>query len=138
MTLLKCLLTSLILFIALVPDLLAQDTPAYAVIDGTQNPPQVVSGNLDVAIADNGAGNYTLTFDSPVLFFLGTSQSQGPVFDAAPTFLSAIRDSSNKHKVNVKTFGIHPDATGGHVATDARFSIKVFSLPLLIFEDNFE
>lgn len=103
-----------------VPQLAAQ-VSGYAVIDGTQNPPQVIDSTVNVAIADNGTGNYTLTFDLPVVFFLGTSLTEGPGFDVASSFLTSTQDSLDRRKVRVNVR--YP--TLDHFAVDAQFSIEV-------------
>jgi len=122
----------LLLFFA--PGLYAQVAPGYAVIDGTQNPPKIVSANINVAITDSGVGSYILTFDDPVVFFLANSMSKGPVFDAGDTLLTAVLDSSNKQKVSVHAVGI--SSSEGHSRTDVLFSVKVLSIP--IFVNGFE
>lgn len=118
-------LSALLFLACFTPLLCAQEAPGYAVIDGTQNPPQIVYSTLNIAITDNGAGSYTLVFDNPVAFFLGTSMTEGPVFDAGPTLLSAIVDSSDRRRVNVKTFSVHVGFAGSHSPNDALFSLEV-------------
>jgi hypothetical protein len=114
-------LCALAILIFQAPGLAAQVITGYAVIDGTQNPPQLVSATVNVVIADNGSGNYTLTFDQPVQYFLGTSLTQGPGFDAGPTFLTAVQDSLDRRKVNVN---IRYGAMD-HFLQDGKFSIEV-------------
>jgi len=116
----------------------AQEVPAYAVVDGTQTTPQIVFSDVAFAIADNGTGNYTRTFPTPPLFLLGTPLSQGPAFDVAPTFISAVRDSSDKRRVKVYIRGLHTDVDGVHVPQDATFSLKFILTSPLIYEDGFE
>ena len=105
--------------------LFAQDVSLYAVVDGSQNPPQVVDSTVDFAITDNGTGNYTLTFEQPVEFFLGTSLTEGPGFDASATFLTAVLDSGDKRKVNVNINYV----TSNHFAVDGQFSLEVRLTP---------
>jgi len=117
------------------PGLYAQVVPGYAVIDGTQSPPEIVFANINLVIAEgSGVGNYVLTFDDPVVFFLASSMSKGFGFDAGDTLLTAIQDSSNKKRVNVHTVGI--TSSEGHSRTDALFSVKILSIP--IFVNGFE
>ena len=125
---------ALFFLLSFAPGLCAQVTPGYAVIDGTKNPPEIVSANINLSIADSGVGNYVLTFDDPVVFFLANSMSKGPVFDAGDTLLTAVLDSSNKQKVNVHTVGI--SSSEGHSRTDVLFSVKILSIP--IFANGFE
>jgi hypothetical protein len=103
-----------------VPDLAAQ-VSGYAVIDGTLNPPTVVTSTVNVAIADNGTGSYTLTFDQPVVFFLGTSMTEGGAFDVAPSFLTATQDALDNRKVLVNIR--YPSLN--HFPVDAQFSLEV-------------
>jgi len=104
------------------------------VIDGTQDPPQIVSSTIDIAITDNGTGNFVLQFEEPVVFFLATARSEGGGFDAGSAFLTAILDSANPYRVKVNTFTINP--TEGHSLTNALFSVKVLSIP--VFVNGFE
>lgn len=104
-----------------VPQLAAQ-VSGYAFIDGTQNPPQVIESTVNVAIVDSGTGSYTLTFDQPVVFFLGTSMPEGPGFDdTSPSFLTATQDSLDRRKVLVSTR--YPSYE--HFLVDSSFSIEV-------------
>jgi len=121
----KQLLAAFLLLISFAPALFAQVEPGYAVIDGTQNPPKIIFSNINIVITDNGTGNYVLDFDSPVVFFSGTSLSSGPVFDAGDTVLTAVVDSSDESKVNVKTRFVGSLASSGHPLSDAQFSIEV-------------
>ena len=121
----KQLLAAFLLLLSFAPVLPAQMAPGYAVIDGTQNPPQIVFSNINIAITDNGTGNYVLDFDSPVVFFSGTSLSSGPAFDAGDTVLTAVVDSTDQSKVNVKTRFVGSLASSGHPLYDAQFSIEV-------------
>jgi hypothetical protein len=116
----------------------AQEVSGRAVIDGTQNPPQVLYSDVEFAISDAGTGSYTLTFETPVLFLLGTSMTQGPAFDANPTHLRAIMDSTDRRLVQVQTREIHADVDGVHTAQDAQFSLKFILESPLIFENGFE
>lgn len=99
----------------------AAQISGYAVIDGTQNPPQVIDSTVNVTIVDNGTGSYTLIFDLPVVYFLGTSLTEGPGFDVSASFLTATQNSLDRRmvKVNVR----YP--TSDHFAVDAQFSIEV-------------
>jgi len=129
------LFSALFLLLSFAPSLYAQVTPGYAVIDGTQNPPKIVSANINVLITEgNGVGNYVLTFDDPVVFFLASSMSKGFAFDAGDTLLTAVQDSGNRQKINVHTSGI--SSSEGHSRTDALFSVKILSIP--IFVNGFE
>jgi hypothetical protein len=119
------ILIAFLLLVLCAPALQAQAAPGYVVIDGTQNPPKLVFSNINVAITDGGPGSYVLTFDDPVVFFSGTALSKGPAFDAADTVLTAVLDSTDEHKVNVKTRGISTSAATGHALADAQFSIEV-------------
>jgi len=103
-----------------VPQLAAQ-VSGYAVIDGTQNPPLVIDSTVNVTIVDNGTGNYTLTFDLPVVYFLGTSLTEGPGFDVSASFLTATQNSLDRRKVLVTT--LYPSYE--HFPVDAQFSIEV-------------
>jgi len=107
------------------PFLLAQQAPGFVVINGAQNPPQVVAGNINVVIADNGIGNYTLTFDRAVEFLLGTSMTEGPGFDVADSFISTTLDSSDRRKVKVNIRYV----TGIHSPLDGTFSLEVRLAP---------
>ena len=127
-------LAVLVLSIFISPAVGAQLATGYAVIDGTQDPPQVVSTNIDLSITDNGTGNFVLLFDEPVVFLLATARSEGGGFDAGSTFLTAIQDSANPYRVNVNTFTINP--LEGHSLTNAIFSVKVVSIP--VFVNGFE
>jgi len=129
------LFPAIFLSLSFAPGLSAQVTPGYAVIDGRQNPPQIVVADINIAITDNGVGRYTLTFDDPVVFFLAKSMSEGPGFDAGETILTAVQDSTNKQKVRVGTAAIVANSEG-HSSTDALFSVKVLSIP--IFVNGFE
>lgn len=121
----KHVLAAFLLLLSFAPDLFAQVAPGYAVIDGTQNPPKIIFSNINIAITDNGTGNYVLDFDSPVVFFSGTSLSAGPAFDAGDTVLTAVVDSTDQSKVNVKTRFVGSLASSGHSLYDAQFSIEV-------------
>jgi len=122
---------TLLLLIAQAPSLHAQTIPEFhLVIDGTQNPPQVITGDIDVAITDNGTGNYTLVFDDPVDVFLGSSLTKGPGFDVGSSFLTAIQDSLNRNRLQIKTWSVN--VAEGHSPMDALFSIKIVELPIFI------
>jgi len=123
----KQLLAAFILLLSFAPALSAQVAPGYAVIDGTQNPPQIIFSNINVVVTRNGtgAGNYVLDFDNPVVFFAGTSLTAGGGFDAGDTVLTAVVDLNDASKVNVKTRYVGSSATDGHSPYDARFSIEV-------------
>lgn len=116
-----CVYVLIFLLLLCSSPLAAQQGSDYGVIDGKQNPPQVVSSTVNVAVADNGSGNYTLTFDQPVVFFLGTSMTEGPVFDVGPSFLSAVLDSSDRRKVKVNIRYVTLD----HFSLDGVFSFEV-------------
>jgi len=133
-----CLLTVLfsVAFIAL--PLAAQDTFARAVIDGTQNPPQIVFSDTNIQITDNSAGNYTLTFDTAVLYLVGTSMTSGPGFDVGPTFLSAVGNSSDRRQVKINIYQIPAGNEAQHERADALFSLKFITASPLIFENGFE
>lgn len=120
------------------PPLAAQDSFSYAVIDGTQTPPQILFSDANIQISDGGAGYYTLTFDTAVVFLVGTSMSRGPGFDVGPTFLGAVRNSSDRRQVNIGIYGIPVQEDVVHGRTDALFSIKFITLSPLIFENGFE
>lgn len=119
------LLAVFLFLLSFAPVLPAQVVPGYAVIDGTQNPPKIIFSNINVVITDNGTGNYILDFDSPVVFFSGTSLTAGGGFDAGDTLLTAVVDSNDASKVNVKTRFVGSLAASGHSPYDAQFSIEV-------------
>jgi len=119
------LLSTLWLLITSTPALFAQTSPGFAVIDGTQNPPQIVSSNINIAITDNGTGRYLLIFDDPVVYFNGTALPAGPGFDVSPAMLTAVQDSSDPKKIVVNTRVVDSSAASGHGLTDGRFSIEV-------------
>ena len=110
-----------ILFLFHSPHVIAQQTPGFVVIDGKQNPPAIVTSTVNVQITDNGVGNYTLVFDQPVEFLLGTSMTEGPGFDVSDSFISTTLDSSDRRRVKVNTRYV----TGTHFAVDATFSLEV-------------
>jgi hypothetical protein len=138
MTRICCLLAVLMPLAFAATDLAAQATPAYAVIDGTQNPPQILFSDVNIQISDGGAGDYTLTFETPVVFLLGTSRSRGLGFDAYPNFLSAVRNSADRRQVNISIYGIPFEDEAAHGRTDAVFSLKFMLAPQLIFGNGFE
>lgn len=125
---------SAVLALQIAPVAHAQLTPGYAMIDGTQNPPQVVSRGVNVQVTDNGPGNYTLVFEEPVVFFLASPLTSGPFFDAGSALVTAILDSSDPRRVDVRTHVL--GSTEGHPFSDGQFSVKVLSF--LIYENGFE
>jgi len=135
---LSCLLILLFFLTLAAPPVAAQDAFARAVIDGTQNPPQIVFSDANIQITDGGAGNYTLTFDTAVVYLVGTSMSRGPGFDVAPTFLSAVGNSSDRRQVNIGIYGIPFVDEAAHNRVDAVFSLKFITASPLIFENGFE
>lgn len=134
-----CWLISVLLpLVGAVPTLSAQETVAHAVIDGTQNPPQILFSDANFQISDISAGNYILTFETPLVFLLGSSMSRGPGFDVGPTFLSAVRNSADRRQVNIGIHVIPLENNAAHAKVDALFSIKFITLSPLIFENGFE
>ena len=132
------LLITLLLLVGATAELHAQQSISYAVIDGTQDPPRILFSDADIQIADTGAGRYTLTFESPVVFLLGTSLSLGPGFDVARTFLSATRNSADRRQVKIGILQIPLADNASHAQSDALFSLKFILAPALIFENGFE
>lgn len=133
-----CVLAVLFLALIAIPDLPAQEVIHRAVIDGTQNPPQVVFSDANIGITDSGAGRYVLTFDTPVIFLLGTSLSQGVGFDVGPTFFSATRDSADRRRVSVGMYQVPAVINASHTRADAVFSLKFILASPIIYEDGFE
>ena len=127
-----------VLLLVAMPDTQAQQLMSYAVIDGRLNPPQIVSSDANIQIADSGTGRYTLTFETPVVFLLGTSLSQGADFDVGTTFFSATRDSDDRRRVSIGIFQIPLVDNAAHAQSDAVFSLKFMLLSPLIFRSDFE
>ena len=132
------LLTVLALMFLAAPKLFAQENIYRAVIDGTQNPPQIVFSDANIGISDSGTGRYVLTFDTPVIFLLGASLSQGGGFDVAPTFFSATRNSADRRQVSVGILQIPLVDNAAHGKSDAVFSLKFILESPIIYEDGFE
>jgi hypothetical protein len=83
-----CGLCALFCLALIAPPLAAQDAFSRVVIDGTQNPPVVIfkDPTIQNQVSDDDVGDYTLTFDTTVLYLIGTSITRRPGFDAAPRF----------------------------------------------------
>lgn len=60
---------------------ISQNPKGSVILDGTQNPPEIVYADVSVAVSDNGTGNYVLTFEDPIAAVSGQSFSKGPLFD---------------------------------------------------------
>jgi hypothetical protein len=99
-------------------------TPMWGVVDGTTKGAVLIDGDALVQITRQGAGSYELSFGGPIKFFVGTSQTGGPGFDAGPSFLACRYDTNRPNVLLVNIYGIGL-AGPTFALRDGRFSFEV-------------